>query len=444
MGCIKPDPQGENPQKPDEPEQPEVDPKAPILKINAITATTACIKLDYSFEKVTEYNESVNVCFSKHPEPTVENSTFKLPPRSANSGEMMGLVPNLVLDYDTKYYFRLYIEQNGKLYYSNEVDASLQEEYLPIHLVWRELNVPGLHEDIKLYTTESKLSGRNFKAWYAIADLSKGRLEIRAHHPSNAQRVETQAETYPAGKCQVLINAGYFYYEGSQAINIGTSIIDGNINGAIYSFAGSLSDSEPEEKNTQYKVTRGVFGADASGTPAVKWMGCISYNKNYYYDLPLMSIKGETKLPAPSSVYPTIPSDWKPQQLVTAGPVLLKDGKLPFDFTRTSKGNTYFLTNYEMITYDVFTNTTGDQWRSDRSAVGITNDGKVIFFACEGRVPSISCGANLDEVARILRGLGCKEALNFDGGGSTKLYVAGQTFTDNSRSVMTTVGLFKK
>lgn len=440
----EPQPEDPQPEDPKEPEQPEEeDPRAPILKINALTSTKACIRIDYSFEKVTEFNQSVNVCFSTEPNPTVDDQTFNLPPRSANKADMMGVVPNLVLDYNTEYYFRLYIKQRDKLYYSNEVKCSLDDEYEPINLSWQKMNISGLHPDITAYTTTSKLSGRNFQAWYAIADMSKGNLKVKANHPANAQTVETQAASI-GSKCQVLINSGYFYYEGDQAMNIGTSIMDGVQNGSIYSFAGSMSDSEPEESKTQYKVTRGVFGADAQGVPAVKWMGCITYNTNYYYDQPLLSIKGETKLHAPSATNPTTPSDWVPVELVTAGPVLLKDGKIPFDFTRTSKGTTYFLSNWEMITNDVFTNTTGDDWRCDRSAVGITADGNLIFFACEGRTPSLSCGANLDEVARILKALGCVEALNFDGGGSTKLYLGGQSFSNNNRAVVTTVGLVTK
>ena len=423
--------------------EPEPESDAPVLKINAVTPGRACIRIDYSFEKVTEYNQNVNVCFSTMPEPTVDDSIFRLPPRSANKASMMGVVPNLVLEYGRTYYFRLYVVQKGGVYYSNEVKCKLEDAWEPIYLSWTPMSVSGLHPDIKAYTTTSKLNGRNFQAWYAVADLSKGNLEVRANHPSNAQTVEGQAAGF-GGKCQVLVNAGYFYYEGAQAYNIGTSVIDGVPKGSIYSFAGSFSDSEPEESKTQYKVTRGVFGADAEGVPAVKWMGCVGYNHNCYYDQPLLSIKGETRLPSPSASYPVEASDWVPDHMVTAGPVLLKDGKIPFDYSHTAKGNTYFLTNYEMITYDVFTNTTGDSGRPDRSAVGITEDGKVIFFVCEGRIPSLSCGANPDEVARILKGLGCVDALNFDGGGSAKIYIAGKSYTDNDRAVMTTIGIFEK
>ena len=117
LSCTKPenpsvdtqDKQEEQKPEPEKPEQedtpPVVDPRAPVLTINKITPTRACIRLDYSFEKVTEFNQSVNVCFSTEPEPTIEDSKFNLPPRSANKGDMMGVVPNLVLDYGKTYYF---------------------------------------------------------------------------------------------------------------------------------------------------------------------------------------------------------------------------------------------------------------------------------------------------------------------------------------------------
>ena len=44
----------------------------------------------------------------------------------------------------------------------------------------------------------------------------------------------------------------------------------------------------------------------------------------------------------------------------------------------------------------------------------------------------------------ILKALGCVEALNFDGGGSTKLYLGGQSFSNNNRAVVTTVGIVTK
>ena len=39
---------------------------------------------------------------------------------------------------------------------------------------------------------------------------------------------------------------------------------------------------------------------------------------------------------------PTTAISWSPKYALSAGPVLLKDKKIPFDFTETSKGTDYY------------------------------------------------------------------------------------------------------
>ena len=63
---------------------------------------------------------------------------------------------------------------------------------------------------------------------------------------------------------------------------------------------------------------------------------------------------------------------WTPKYALSAGPVLLKDGKCPFDFTETPKGADYYLSNYEIMPYDIF----GVGVSPDRTAVGSTADGR--------------------------------------------------------------------
>ena len=66
------------------------------------------------------------------------------------------------------------------------------------------------------------------------------------------------------------------------------------------------------------------------------------------------------------------------------------------------------------------------QARHPRTAVGRTADGDVWLVAVDGR-SSISAGASLAEMASIMRRLGCVEAMNLDGGGSTAMAAAGIT-----------------
>lgn len=56
-----------------------------------------------------------------------------------------------------------------------------------------------------------------------------------------------------------------------------------------------------------------------------------------------------------------------------------------------------------------------------RTAVGIKNDGSIVFYAVDGRQAN-SKGLNLVQLANHMKALGCVYAFNMDGGGSTALY----------------------
>ena len=59
--------------------------------------------------------------------------------------------------------------------------------------------------------------------------------------------------------------------------------------------------------------------------------------------------------------------------------------------------------------------------RTRRSGIAITNSGEVLFYATVVRFP----GATLEEIQKtlLLPGLNVRDALNFDGGGSSQLFV---------------------
>ena len=59
--------------------------------------------------------------------------------------------------------------------------------------------------------------------------------------------------------------------------------------------------------------------------------------------------------------------------------------------------------------------------RAPRTAIGIKSDGTVIFYTVDGRQSGYSKGTYLTELAGRLRELGCVEAVNMDGGGSTAM-----------------------
>lgn len=60
--------------------------------------------------------------------------------------------------------------------------------------------------------------------------------------------------------------------------------------------------------------------------------------------------------------------------------------------------------------------------RHNRTAVGIREDGTVLLLVADGRFREAE-GLSLTELQQIFRWLGCRDALNLDGGGSTTMWM---------------------
>ena len=99
--------------------------------------------------------------------------------------------------------------------------------------------------------------------------------------------------------------------------------------------------------------------------------------------------------------------DWeKFENAVSGGPYLVRNGEIAVDAENEGLGKDF------------------SDSRHPRTAMGKTSDGDLIFVAIDGR-QKVSVGATLEEEAEIMKGLGCKEAMNFDGGGSTCMNIFG-------------------
>ncbi len=58
-----------------------------------------------------------------------------------------------------------------------------------------------------------------------------------------------------------------------------------------------------------------------------------------------------------------------------------------------------------------------------RTAIGIKEDGSIVLYTIDGRQSNYSYGVQLKTLAKRMQELGCVEALNLDGGGSTQISV---------------------
>lgn len=62
--------------------------------------------------------------------------------------------------------------------------------------------------------------------------------------------------------------------------------------------------------------------------------------------------------------------------------------------------------------------------RHPRTCLGLKPNGRIILLTVDGRNEN-SAGMSLFELTKLMRWLGCTSAINFDGGGSTTLWVSG-------------------
>ena len=66
--------------------------------------------------------------------------------------------------------------------------------------------------------------------------------------------------------------------------------------------------------------------------------------------------------------------------------------------------------------------------RHPRTAIGVTKDHHFLLVTVDGRHAE-AAGMNMWELQALMESLDCKDALNFDGGGSTTMYIKGMTET---------------
>ncbi|MCX2573805.1 phosphodiester glycosidase family protein [Pedobacter sandarakinus] len=89
----------------------------------------------------------------------------------------------------------------------------------------------------------------------------------------------------------------------------------------------------------------------------------------------------------------------------------------------------HVLLNGPLLTFEntneILDTTSFTRLRHPRTCIGMKPNGKIIMLTADGRNDN-AAGMSLLELTKVMRWLGCSSAINFDGGGSTTLWVDGQ------------------
>ena len=277
----------------------------------------------------------------------------------------------------------------------------------PYNLSWtKKTDLTGLPTEVSMYTTTSTLNGRAFTAWYAIADMSTGNIELRTLL-SPTLKTPSQFVSDYGSNAYVCTNGGFFDTTSGTSYSL---VIDRT------SVAVSNIASVTRSALTYYP-TRGALGVDANQAGVCGWNYSLS-GVPWIYPIPSPNVEGSTPQAVPSTTFPAGGQKWTAYSAVGGGPLLVQNSTSLINYS----------TNYELLQSDVY----GSGVLNPRTAIGYTADGKMVLLVCDGRNPGVSEGASLDELAQIMIELGCTNALNLDGGGSSAMIAAGTCLNNPS------------
>jgi hypothetical protein len=288
---------------------------------------------------------------------------------------------------------------------------------------WEKKNDFGrLPPYLSVHKYTRKVEEKNVQAYIAIADMND--KEARFSVLGEGQGTKTPSQFFAnSSEPFVLLNAGYFWDGHSLGLIVR--------NGKTVNPAEAMVWRNYNGKSTAYYPTRGIFGLGYDGKFYAHW-AYQSDGKLFVYPSPAPNKAGEKPQDIPSDKFPPGAQQWTPKDAIGAGPVLIKNGE--------SKNT------WENELFDASSGI-GPTINNPRSAIGYAPSGHLIFFVCEGRNKTPGTpGLTLQNVADLLLDLGCTEALNLDGGGSSCMLINGKETIipsdGNQRAITSMVALY--
>ena len=161
----------------------------------------------------------------------------------------------------------------------------------------------------------------------------------------------------------------------------------------------------------KYYPTRAALVESESGDIDACWT-YKTWDNHFMYPSPAENTWESKPAAQPSVTYPAGGKTFAAKTAIGGGPLLIDGGMFKDTYVE-----------------ELFNGGSGIGPDTDqpRTAMGVTSDRKMILFVCEGRQMTDGVkGLKTADVANVLLDLGCVEAINLDGGGSSCMLVCGK------------------
>ncbi len=273
-----------------------------------------------------------------------------------------------------------------------------------------------LPASVHVYKTTDSLNGKPHIAYYLEADLNDRQLNFTVD--TTYQRRLKPSQFYEKNQQPLLVvNTTFFSFATNQNLNL---VIR---NKKILGYNIHTINGRGKDTFTYRHPLGSAIGISKDRKADIAWLYTDSSMRYAYaYQGPVPAIKDSLLSFNKDNAIRAIRQSWSPdvkrrldfgpwkmKTAVGGGPVLLQNGEIR-------------ISNNEEIK---FAGKAIDD-KHPRTAMGYTMDNKLIILVIEGRNPGIAEGATLTQEAQMLKDLGCWEALNLDGGGSSCMLVNGK------------------
>lgn len=266
--------------------------------------------------------------------------------------------------------------------------------------------VDGYPKGVSVETFDETFSdGQKCHGYVATIDFSENpNLRFNCRRSSKKKKTSVFFTDTPSedGVPCLATNGGYF--AGSTSV----SLVAHKRDFVVSAFRAFNWPNDENAECTIYPV-RSAIGQMEDGHFEIQWVYCtsIAYKRHTVFPSPLdNNEKTKTFMSEPPTEdYCEGTWTWDPYEAIGGGPRLVKDG---VDVSSES---------YWGECLDA--GGTSGFSRVNRTGAGFTADGKLILIVVDGRGQNNSRGYTLSEFAKKFISLGCTDAMNLDGGGSS-------------------------
>jgi len=264
-----------------------------------------------------------------------------------------------------------------------------------------------LPASMHVYRSTELLDGKPNIMYYAIVDVSDRSLRFTTD--TACKRRLTPTRFYEKNNGPLLVvNCSFFSFATDQNLN---AVVR---NGKILSYNKQTQEGRGKDTLTYSHSFLGALGITKKRKIDIAWTFTDSSKRKIYASqYPVHVLKDSVEGISLKYINKRVPhsakfSRWNMQTVIGGGPVLIQDHEIKISNNEERKFAGKAVNNPE-----------------PRTAIGYTKDNKLVILVCEGRSRE-AAGLSLPQLAKILKDIGCVEALNLDGGGSTCMLINGR------------------